>query len=308
MTGFVSLVGAGPGDPELLTLRAVARLRAADVVFYDALLHPAVLDHAPRARHVFVGKRAGRPSITQEAIHADLIGAAWRGERVVRLKCGDPFVLGRGGEEAQALADAGVPFEVVPGLTSAIAGPALAGIPVTHRGAASGFVVVSGHAEATFGPVLDGVPANGLTLVLLMGLATRGVIAARLAARGWRHDTPAAIVQAAGLPEQATWIGTLAGLGAAPLPGAPDLPGLLVVGDAVAVASETAAFRQPAPFDSPRDAEASRVLAQGRPFDSPRDAEASRGLAQGGPFDSPRDAEASRRLAPGRPEALPANR
>ena len=197
-----------------------------------------------------MGKRAGRASATQAQIHAELIGAAWRGERVVRLKCGDPFVLGRGGEEAIALADAGVAFEVVPGLSSALAGPALAGIPVTHRGAASGFVVLSGHAEASFGPVLAGLPANGLTVVLLMSLATRGVIAARLLGQGWRSDTPAAIVQAAGLPEQATWIGRLDALGSAPLPGAPDLPGLLVVGDAVAVASDTAAQRRPAPHVS----------------------------------------------------------
>lgn len=251
--GHVALVGAGPGDPELLTLRAARRLAGADVVFYDALIHPTVLDLAPTARKVFVGKRGGRPSTRQEDIHALLIGAAYRGERAVRLKCGDPFVLGRGGEEAIALADAGVPFEVVPGLTSAVAGPALAGIPVTHRGAASGFVVVSGHAEQTFGPVLDGQPANGPTLVLLMSLATRGVIAARLRANDWRADTPAAIVQAAGTPEAATWIGTLEALGSAPLPGAPDAPGLLVVGDAVAVAEATAAYRTPAPLSATSD-------------------------------------------------------
>ncbi|MHC5021881.1 MAG: uroporphyrinogen-III C-methyltransferase, partial [Planctomycetota bacterium] len=148
----------------------------------------------------------------------------------------------------QALADAGVPFEVVPGLTSAVSGPALAGIPVTHRGAASGFTVVSGHAERTFGPVIDGLPATNHTVVLLMALAQRGVIAARFEARGWGTATPAAIVQAAGTPESATWIGTLADLASAPLPGNADAPGLLVIGDAVDVATQTAEFRRPWPL------------------------------------------------------------
>jgi uroporphyrin-III C-methyltransferase/precorrin-2 dehydrogenase/sirohydrochlorin ferrochelatase len=114
MTGFVSLVGAGPGDPELLTLRAVERLSAADLVLYDALVAPAALVHAPRARRFFVGKRAGRPALQQETIHRLMIRGARRAWRVVRLKCGDPCVLGRGGEEALALAEAGVPFEIVP--------------------------------------------------------------------------------------------------------------------------------------------------------------------------------------------------
>ena len=125
--GFVSLVGAGPGDPELLTLRAVARLREADLVLYDALAGREAQSLAPRARWFYVGKRARRRSIAQETIERLMIRAAQRGERVVRLKCGDPFVLGRGGEEALALARAGVPYEVVPGVTSAVAGPALAG-------------------------------------------------------------------------------------------------------------------------------------------------------------------------------------
>lgn len=251
--GHVALVGAGPGDPELLTVRAARRLADADVVFYDALVHPDLLELASSARHVFVGKRGGKPSTPQAEINAALIGAAYGGAKVVRLKAGDPFVLGRGGEEAQALANAGVPFEIVPGLTSAIAGPALAGIPVTHRGAASGFTVVSGHAERTFGPVIDGLPVANHTVVLLMALAQRGVIAARLAARGWAAHTPAAIVQAAGTPESATWIGTLAELASAALPGNPDAPGLLVIGDAIGVAVETAEFRRPWPISQTVD-------------------------------------------------------
>ena len=151
--GLVSLVGAGPGDPALLTRRAAQRLAEADLVLYDALVDRAALDLAPSAQRIFVGKRAGRPAVTQEFIIRLLIRAARRGRRVVRLKGGDPFVFGRGGEEALALSAAGLPFEVVPGVSSAVAAPALAGIPVTHRGMASGFVVVSGHAEEAYRPI-----------------------------------------------------------------------------------------------------------------------------------------------------------
>ena len=140
----VSLVGAGPGDPGLLTRRAVQRLRHADLVLYDALVSREVLKIARRAQCFCVGKRAGRKAMRQETIHQLMIRAVRRGKRVVRLKGGDPFVLGRGGEEALALRAAGVAFEVVPGVTTAVAAPGLAGIPVTHRGLASAFLVVSG--------------------------------------------------------------------------------------------------------------------------------------------------------------------
>ena len=161
MKGFVSLVGAGPGDPDLLTLRAARALAAADLVLYDALVARETLDLAPRAQRFSVGKRAGRASMDQETINRLLVRAARRGKRVVRLKGGDPFVFGRGGEEALALVAAGVPCEVVPGVSSAVAAPALAGIPVTHRGLASAFVVVSGHAESAWRPVLDGLAPGG---------------------------------------------------------------------------------------------------------------------------------------------------
>jgi siroheme synthase len=142
VNGRVSLVGAGPGDPGLLTRHAVARLRSAELVLYDALVDQRVLRYARRARRFYVGKRAGRHAMTQEAINALMIRAARRGRRVVRLKGGDPFVFGRGGEEALALQRAGVPYDVVPGVTSAIAAPASAGIPVTHRGLSTAFLVV----------------------------------------------------------------------------------------------------------------------------------------------------------------------
>lgn len=237
MNGFVSLVGAGPGDPDLLTRKAARCLAEADLVLYDALVSPETLELAPQSRRFFVGKRARRPAMKQETIHGLMIRAARKGQRVVRLKCGDPFLLGRGGEEALALAEAGIPFEVVPGISSALAAPALAGIPVTHRGLASGFAVVSGHAEETYGPILGSLAPNSLTLVVLMGLAMRARVAEFLLERGWRSHTPAAVLMGASTPESYVWTGTLDELGRAPIPEDSDAPGTLVIGVVVSVAS-----------------------------------------------------------------------
>jgi uroporphyrin-III C-methyltransferase / precorrin-2 dehydrogenase / sirohydrochlorin ferrochelatase len=244
--GFVSLVGAGPGDPELLTRRGADRLASADLVLYDALVAPEVLRLAPRAHLFYVGKRAGRPSISQRTIERLLVRAARRGQRVVRLKCGDPYVFGRGGEEVDALLAAGVPFEVVPGVSSAIAAPALAGIPVTHRGLSRGFAVVSGHSEATYGALLDGLAPGVVTVVVLMGVAERAGIAARLLARGWAAETPAAIVLGASHANAFTWTGTLAELGSAALShDHAELPGTLVVGAVVARAAHVSSAISP---------------------------------------------------------------
>jgi uroporphyrin-III C-methyltransferase / precorrin-2 dehydrogenase / sirohydrochlorin ferrochelatase len=238
--GRVSLVGTGPGDPALLTVRAVERLGEADLVLYDALVSPALRALAPEARWFFVGKRAGRESISQEAINRMIVREARRGRDVVRLKGGDPFVLGRGGEEALALAEVGIPCEVVPGVTSAVAGPALAGIPVTHRGLASGFTVVSGHAPAAYAPLLGALPPGSTTLVVLMGLGARADVAARLLGAGWDPATPAAVVLGASLPQAWRWVGRLDELGAVALPpeDAQWLPGLVVVGPVVALARQ----------------------------------------------------------------------
>jgi uroporphyrin-III C-methyltransferase/precorrin-2 dehydrogenase/sirohydrochlorin ferrochelatase len=245
--GFVSIVGAGPGDPELLTLRAARRLGDADVVLHDALVSPGALALAPHALRVLVGKRSGRKSTPQEAIHRLMIRLAKRGLRVVRLKGGDPFVFGRGGEEALALGRAGVSFEVVPGLSSALAAPALAGIPVTHRGTSSAFTVVAGHSESSFGPVVDSLAPNSLTLVVLMGLGSRAALAARLLARGWKADTPAAILFAASTPEASRWAGRLDSLGDVAVGPErsgphepPESPGTIVIGDVVALAAAIA--------------------------------------------------------------------
>jgi uroporphyrin-III C-methyltransferase/precorrin-2 dehydrogenase/sirohydrochlorin ferrochelatase len=237
MTGFVSLVGAGPGDPDLLTLKAARRLRAADLVLYDALVGPELISFASNAQRFCVGKRSGRKSINQATIERLMVRSARRGKRVVRLKCGDPFVLGRGGEEALALLNAGVPFEVVPGLTSAVAAPELAGFPVTHRGLAAGFVVVSGHAESVYGPILDNLAPQSLTIIILMGLASRPMLSKRLLRNGWPPNTPAAIILAAGTRNMQTWSGRLDELGTTPVESGVHLPGTIVIGDVVGLRS-----------------------------------------------------------------------
>ncbi len=236
-TGHVSLVGAGPGDPGLLTRRAMARLRQADLVLYDALVPAPIVAIARRAQRFSVGKRAGRPSFRQETIHSLMIRAAQRGRRVVRLKAGDPFVLGRGGEEALALRAAGVPFEVVPGISSALAAPALAGIPVTHRGLSAGFMVVSGHAESSYRPLLEMLPPHSVTVIVLMGLAAAEAIATLLIATGWRPRTPVAVLFGSSTPASIAWTGTLATI-ASCRDGAPaDAPGTIVIGEVVSLAA-----------------------------------------------------------------------
>jgi uroporphyrin-III C-methyltransferase / precorrin-2 dehydrogenase / sirohydrochlorin ferrochelatase len=236
MSALVSLVGAGPGDPDLLTVRAVRRLNEADLVLYDALVQTDTLALAARARRFYVGKRAGRASIAQDAINRLMIREARRGHRVVRLKCGDPFVFGRGGEEALALAAAGIPCEIVPGLTTAVSAPALSGIPVTHRGLASAFVVVSGHAEAAFVPVLASLAPHSATVVVLMGLGQRAAIARAMTAAGWSAQTPAAVLLGASTAAAGTWRGSLDGLGRAELPNDDHAPGTIVVGAVAALA------------------------------------------------------------------------
>src|SRR6516165_3224498 len=203
----VALVGAGPGDPGLLTVRGAELLRRADVVLYDSLAETSLLALAPpAAERVFVGKRPGAP-MPQDEIDALLVAHARAGRRVVRLKGGDPFVFGRGGEEAAALAAAGIPFEVVPGVTSALAAPAYAGIPVTHRGVASHVTVVTGHEDPAKGRAdvdWERLAGVGGTLVVLMGAGRVGVIAERLLAGGLPAGTPVAAVQHGTRPEQIT--------------------------------------------------------------------------------------------------------
>lgn len=231
--GFVSLVGAGPGDLDLLTRKAVKCLVDADLVLYDALVDPGALELAPRAQRVFVGKRAGRPQVRQEFIHWLMIRAARRGLRVVRLKGGDPFVFGRGGEEALALAAAGIRFEVVPGVSSAIAAGALAGIPVTHRGLATGFVVVSGHAEEAYRPVLESLAPQAATVVVMMGLGRIEAIASLLVDRGWSASTPAAVVFGASTAASTVHAATLRELARGVELPEDGSPGTVIIGEVV---------------------------------------------------------------------------
>jgi uroporphyrin-III C-methyltransferase/precorrin-2 dehydrogenase/sirohydrochlorin ferrochelatase len=246
----------------LLTRKAAERLERADLVLFDALVPREALQLASHAQCFPVGKRAGRPSVSQEAINRVMIRAARRGRRVVRLKGGDPFVLGRGGEEALALRAAGVPFEVIPGVSSAVAAPALAGIPVTHRGVSSGFLVVSGHAPDAFRPVLGSVPPGAVTVVVLMGLACRAEVADTLLGAGWAVSTPVAVVSGAGTAAQRKWDGTLGGLARAPLDRAGSLPGTIVIGHVVALAAQIAA--RGVEVLSPTDASSARILEDAR--------------------------------------------
>ena len=242
--GMVSLVGAGPGDPGLLTARAVEVLAIADLILHDGLVPAAMQASFPGTRWQSVARRVGQKTLTQAQVNARMIAGARRGLRVVRLKSGDPFVFGRGGEEAQALRAAGIVFEVVPGVSTALAAPALAGIPVTHRGVSAGFVVVSGHARESYEPLLAALPAGVATIVVLMGLGERRQIARLLVAAGWTKATPAAIVTSASRPEQRVWTGTLAGLGVKDGLGTRDEPGVIVIGDVVREASPPAAMRR----------------------------------------------------------------
>lgn len=234
--GFVSLVGAGPGHPDHLTQKAAARLREADVVVHDALVSREVLALASHAEIVCVGKRAGAPQTTQAAIEHLIVDAALDGRRVVRLKGGDPFVFGRGGEEALALAAAGIPYEVVPGITTAIAAPGLAGIPMTHRGTSSGFVVITASDEGTCDATIEALPPGLLTLVVMMSVQSRAALADRLIARGWARDTASALVLGAATPQMWVWKGSLEALAGVTLPtGSATAPGTIVIGAVAAL-------------------------------------------------------------------------
>jgi len=228
----VALVGAGPGDPDLLTVRAAKLLAAAEVVVHDALVGDGVLALAPpTAELIDVGKRPGRP-VPQELISTLLVELARSGRNVVRLKGGDPYVFGRGGEEAQALIDAGVEFEVVPGITSAVAAPAAAGIPVTHRGVSAAVTVVTGHRRRGE-PDVDwrSLAKVGGTIVVLMGVAQRGAIAAELLAGGLDPGTPVAAVRSATTPSETTARGRLDELATLPI----EAPSVIVIGAVAAM-------------------------------------------------------------------------
>ncbi len=229
----VYLVGAGPGDPDLLTLRAARLLADADVVIHDRLVPAAIVDLvSPWTQRIDVGKDPNGSSVSQAEINELCITHGRRCETVVRLKGGDPFVFGRGGEEFIALAAAGISVEVVPGVTSAIAGPAAAAIPVTHRHVSSGFTVLTGHQDPDNPQPIDWSAAArlGTTLVILMGAKNAGRIAASLMAADMAGDTPVAIVESATTDHQRVKRLRLADLGATPIAN----PAIIVVGDVAA--------------------------------------------------------------------------
>jgi uroporphyrin-III C-methyltransferase/precorrin-2 dehydrogenase/sirohydrochlorin ferrochelatase len=238
--GSVALVGGGPGDPELITVRGRRLVASADVLVVDRLAPRALLDDLPDSVEVIdCGKSAHRHNLTQDEINAVLVDRALAGKRVVRLKGGDPFIFGRGGEELLACAAAGVPVTVVPGLSSALAGPAAAGIPLTHRGLAADFTVVSGHLDpgrpSTEGIDWPGLAQHAGTLVLLMAMDRLDAIAAALIEHGRGAETPAAVVHRATLPEQRMVRAPLSGIAAAAEAAGIRAPAVVVIGPVVDV-------------------------------------------------------------------------
>ncbi len=237
MSGFVYLVGAGPGDPELITLKGMRCLERCEVVVYDALAPPALLDYCPSdAARIYVGKRQGRHALPQAEIDALLVRQAQAGRLVVRLKGGDPFVFGRGYEEVLALRGAGIPYEVVPGVTAGVAVPASAGIPVTHRGTARAVTFATGHPAAT-GDGTDFVELARVpgTLVVFMGLGSLREISAGLIAGGKSPNEPAAVIAEGTTQSQRTVVGTIGTIAEDVRRAALPSPALLVVGDVVAL-------------------------------------------------------------------------
>ncbi|MEX8518280.1 MAG: uroporphyrinogen-III C-methyltransferase [Leptothrix sp. (in: b-proteobacteria)] len=246
--GAVLLVGAGPGDPDLLTLKAARALREATLVLYDHLVSPEVLGLInPQAHLICVGKLAGRHTLGQDAIVELMLGLAGSGRSLVRLKGGDPYVFGRGGEEAQALAAAGIPFEVVPGISAAQGAAASAGIPLTHRDHATSVVLVTGHGRAdAHGAAPDADPQAPevdwaalarphQTLVIYMGLGRLASISAELMRHGLAPQTPAALIERASQPGQRTVTGTLQSLPELAVTHAVKAPALIIVGGVVSL-------------------------------------------------------------------------
>lgn len=231
-SGWVYLVGAGPGDPELITLKAARLLQMADVIFYDRLVNPQLLDHArPGARKIGVGKSPGGQCIRQQEINSELVSEALHGHTVVRLKGGDPFIFGRGGEECLELARAGIPFEIVPGISSMSSVPAYAGIPLTMRNEASAFTVISGHLHAGSKTYDWASLASVATLVILMGLKKLPEIIEKLIRHGKSPDTPIALIRSGTTKDQKVITGTLSDIGEKSI--GLDTPVTVVIGEVV---------------------------------------------------------------------------
>ena len=237
--GKVFLVGAGPGDPELLTIKGKKCLEAAEVILFDELANHELLDFAgTQAQLIYVGKKPGKRCADQREIEALLIQHARQGKHVVRLKGGDPFVFGRGGEEAQALKAAGIPFEVVPGISAAIAVPAYAGIPVTHRGRAASFAVVTGHNVSDSAINWSGLVHSIDTLVILMGLSNLAAIMDRLLESGCEPERPVGLIRCGTRSQQVVVTGTVATIGVLARQAELRSPVTIVVGAVARLAAE----------------------------------------------------------------------
>ena len=245
MTGVVSLVGSGPGDPELLTVKAHRRLLDADVVLHDALSGPVIAELVPAEKRIDVGKRPRGERTPQDEINERLVELAREGKAVVRLKGGDPFVFGRGGEEMAYLAARGIPFEVVPGITSALAVPAVAGIPATHRDHASSVSFVTGHEDPTKDDsTVDwaALAATGGTIVVLMGVGKLPQYTRSLLDTGMDPATPVALVERGTQPEERVATGTLETIVQVRDREGIEPPAVTVIGEVVGVRSQVAAF------------------------------------------------------------------
>lgn len=230
--GRIWLVGAGPGDPELLTLKAVSVLRQADVLVHDRLVDPRVLDHAPAgARRIYVGKQRSRHALPQGEINALLVAEALKGLSVVRVKGGDPFIFGRGGEEMEAARAAGVPVDIVPGITAAVGAGAAAQLPLTHRDDASAITFVTGQCKPGQAQDWRGLAGPGRTLVVYMGVSQAGQIATSLIDQGIEAALPAAIVENATHADQRVYLATVGTMASLIISQGIASPALLVIGD-----------------------------------------------------------------------------
>lgn len=236
MAGKVYLIGAGPGDPELITVKALKVLQAADVILIDDLVNRQLLQHAPKARVIEVGKRGGCKSTPQHFINRMMVALAEQGQSIARLKGGDPFLFGRGGEEVLALKTAGIPVEVIPGITSGIAAPASIGIPVTHRELSHGVTFITGHTQNGAAPDWPSLVRSGTTLVIYMGMKRLATIVTDLLNAGMAMDTPAAAVQQGTLPQQRHIVSSLSMLPMAVRQEGLTSPGIIVIGDVVRLA------------------------------------------------------------------------
>jgi uroporphyrin-III C-methyltransferase len=246
--GKVYLVGAGPGDPKLLTIKAAELLKEADVVIYDRLVSEEILNLAdPKAEKLYVGKRTGKHDVPQDKITELIIEKAQGGGKIVRLKGGDPFMFGRGGEEAEALVESGIEFEIVPGVSSAIVAPMYAGIPLTHRDYAASVAIVTGHRAGDAEKPVDWVKiANAVdTMVILMGVESLEGIVSKLLKGGISADRPVAMVESGTLPQQRALIATLGTIVKEAKAKEIKSPSVIVIGEVAELGRKLAWFKKP---------------------------------------------------------------